>query len=215
MIFTKEELDAARSRVDELWKQASENPETRVELEKLGFSFGNLFPSAQELGRTAATAATVGATFGGINAAIKGIDSLIGNFGEAKRKSKAYEEMVSANPSLEEYGSEKAHAAFNTLYKFNPEYASDPLVASEFVGQVLETERVPLQSINELVKSRANMGRGSGGIDLFNPISPMMGSQIMGRSAGGESGDAKPYVSNQVTPRMQAAMKAGKPVGQG
>lgn len=215
MSFTKEELDAARARVDDLWKQASEDPETRVELEKLGFSFGNLLPSASELGRTAATAATVGATFGGINAVARGIESLIGNFGEAKRKAKAYEEMVAANPSLREHDSSKVQAAFNTLHKFNPDYASDPLVASEFVGQVVETERVPLQSINELVKARANMSRG-GGMDLFNPIGPgVVPQSLMGRPAQPSSGGPQPYVSDQATPRMRSAMKAGNPVGQG
>jgi len=48
----------------------------------------------------------------------------------------------------------KAEAAYNTLHKFNPEAASDPLVASSWIRQTMEQPILPVASVGEVVKAR-------------------------------------------------------------
>lgn len=177
MELSPEEMQAAREKIEGLLKEAAADPETRAELEKLGFSVVKLMkshvapkaqrlwkavgPEAKQLGKTMLGASAVAAGFGAINKGTEQVEELIGNFGSAKKKAHAYLAMMRHNPGLKEYDSRQIQAAFNTLHRFNPEYAVDPLVSGSFVQQVLESERVPLQTVNELVRARQSLS-GSG-----------------------------------------------------
>lgn len=48
----------------------------------------------------------------------------------------------------------RAEAAYNTLHKFNPEAASDPLVASSWIRQTMEQPVLPVNTVGEVVRAR-------------------------------------------------------------
>ena len=64
---------------------------------------------------------------------------------------------------------------FDTLHKFNPEYASDPMVAGTYVQSSLDYARPNIETLNNVVKARADLqrsGRGmESGRDVLKPVS--------------------------------------------
>jgi hypothetical protein len=73
-------------------------------------------------------------------------------------KAKGYKEMMNVNPSLGEQGADSklVQRHYDTLYKFNPDYAKDPMVAGAYVSQSLEMAQPNLGILNELVGARRN-----------------------------------------------------------
>ena len=71
-------------------------------------------------------------------------------------KAKGYKEMMNAKPELGEGGADAktVQRHYDTLYKFNPEYAKDPLVAGAYVSQSLEMAQPNLSILNGLVSAR-------------------------------------------------------------
>src|SRR6185295_1489676 len=77
--------------------------------------------------------------------AIKGTyDAVKGSIDKARH----YKQMMEHNEDLATKDPKIIQRAFNTLHKFNPGYASDPLVSGQFVRSVAETARLPLDSVN-------------------------------------------------------------------
>lgn len=66
-------------------------------------------------------------------------------------KSRAYKAMMEENPQLSEADPNMTEKAFSTLYRFNPAYAKDPLVAGTFVKNVIEQERMDIGTVSNLV----------------------------------------------------------------
>jgi len=77
-----------------------------------------------------------------------------GAISDAINKSRSYKAMMDDNPQLGEMDSESVQKSFDTLYRFNPHYAKDPMVAGQYVSQAVSMEGAPIKSINELVSSR-------------------------------------------------------------
>jgi len=77
----------------------------------------------------------------------------------AAQKPKYYKAMIEANPDLgsSEVSARDVQKHFNTLFKFNPQYASDPVVAGTYVTNSLEMARPSLDTVNNLVQARRNM----------------------------------------------------------
>lgn len=154
--FTQEELRAANDRIDLLLKEAQQDPEVYAELEKMASALGSFFssPAMKSVGGALGLAAVAGVGNAATDAIINTAATAIGNIGASKRKAKSFENMLEYNPNLRKVDSKKLHAAFNTLHKFNPEYASDPLVASEFVNQAVSVNTMPLQMVNQVVQAK-------------------------------------------------------------
>ena len=115
------------------------------------------------------TMAAIGAggaalTAGGIGAAMAGSMGVHGidRFVQAVKKGKDYKDMMEANPELAHYDDDELQAAFNTLHKFNPELASDPLVAGTFVRRVADADAIDHRTVGELARTRKEMGRPFG-----------------------------------------------------
>lgn len=87
-------------------------------------------------------------------------------FGAAQdhiQKAQSYKTMISENPQLAQADPGLVQKAFNTLHRFNPEYAGDPLVAGTFVQNVVEQERLDIGTVKSLVDARKAMSQGGGG----------------------------------------------------
>jgi hypothetical protein len=115
------------------------------------------------------TMAAIGAggaalTAGGIGAAMAGSMGVHGvdRFVQAVKKGKDYKDMMEANPELARYDDGELQAAFNTLHKFNPELAGDPLVAGTFVRRVADADAIDHRTVGELARTRKEMGRPFG-----------------------------------------------------
>lgn len=161
--LTQEQAERAQQRADSLLKQASEDPALYKELmEKLGF---NPWKGIKRIGRTArdwfpgmmgqtmALTAAGAAVGGGAQLARSAIDATTGGIGKAK----AYKDMLEARPELREKDPKAVQRAFDSLYRFNPDYAKDPLVAGSFVDSVSSNERLDVGTVNTLVAARKNL----------------------------------------------------------
>jgi hypothetical protein len=84
-------------------------------------------------------------------------------------KARNYKRMLEANPQLKDIPPEQVQAAFNTLHKFNPEYASDPMVAGAFIKTTAGLERMGIGDIHGLVKARSDMVSTRNASRIFNP----------------------------------------------
>lgn len=119
---------------------------------------------AGKAGKAAAAAAgavdwTRGAKYMAGAAAAGVAMSLGGDMYEAVKrgltKGRHYKNMLEANPELRAKGNlpfVKRH--FNTLHKFNPEYASDPHVAGSYIKGNIDLESDDIGAIHNLVKAR-------------------------------------------------------------
>lgn len=85
-------------------------------------------------------------------------------------KGRDYKNMLEANPDLR--GNSKSPFVkrhFNTLHRFNPEYAGDPYVAGSYVRQNMEMATDDLQGIHALVKARRDV-QGARALSGANPF---------------------------------------------
>jgi hypothetical protein len=97
---------------------------------------------------------------------------------QAIAKAKHYRSMVEANPNLRSPGvdARMMQRHFDTLHKFNPEYAADPMVAGTYVQSSLDYARPNIETLNNVVRARADMqradrGEGQPGEKLLKPVS--------------------------------------------
>jgi hypothetical protein len=73
-------------------------------------------------------------------------------------KTRNYKKMMAANPDLADKPAEAVQSIFSTLHRFNPEFASDPLVAGSFVRQHAALEvGVGLDAMKHLVDARKGL----------------------------------------------------------
>jgi len=161
--LTEEQVQRAQERAEDFLKAASSNGSLRKELmEKMGFSpwstvksvgqtAGKMF--APVMGQTLAYTAAGAALGGGAFAARRGYEAIESRLGKAK----AYKEMVEARPELKDRDPKAVQRAFDSLYRFNPRYAKDPLVAGSFVDSVSSSERLDLGTVNALVSARKGL----------------------------------------------------------
>jgi hypothetical protein len=87
---------------------------------------------------------------------LRGIDTLINKVKEhtvgEHRKEEAFNNMLNAHPDLSERDPGKLRTHFDSLYHFSPTYATDPLMAGEYVRQTMDTQGInpnmPLTAAN-------------------------------------------------------------------
>jgi hypothetical protein len=74
-------------------------------------------------------------------------------------KATYYKNMLDANPTLqsEDVNPTEVQRHFDTLFKFNPEYASDPVVSGSYVRNALDYARPSLETVNNIVNARRNI----------------------------------------------------------
>jgi hypothetical protein len=75
---------------------------------------------------------------------------------------RSFGKMMEMNPALKNHDKKMVNAAFNTLHRFNPDYASDPLVAGTFVQNALDMSRVDVGTVNSLVDANSKLQRDTG-----------------------------------------------------
>lgn len=145
---------AAADQDPTLMKEAMEklgNPSRfRSFLDKSLEHAGNIAPVVA--GSAALTALGAGAATLGRHGARAVSDSI--------NKSRSYKAMIQENPQLEQADPNQTEKVFNTLYRLNPHYAKDPLIAGTFVRNVLDQERLDLGSVGALVQARKGMESG-------------------------------------------------------
>lgn len=155
---------AAPERFDVIAKFASEletgpfEEEVDEEIDALvkkAFNFG-------AMGQAAGNAAA------GVGAAVATgiLYSLAGDMTDAiKRgitKTRNYKSMLGANPDLKQMPAQDVQKAFAVLHRFNPDFASEPTVAGNFVRQQVNMTHdgnmsVDTKQLTELVNSRKNL----------------------------------------------------------
>ena len=93
-------------------------------------------------------------------------------------KRRAFEGMMEANPQLAEADPTRVQRIFESLFRFNPAYARDPLVAGTFVDSSLADAKMHVGQIGALVDAHQKLqGRGGGGtfdsaMDFFSKSMP-------------------------------------------
>jgi hypothetical protein len=102
---------------------------------------------------------------------------LMGGYQAAKSrvfKGRNFRKMMKANPDLEQLDKKQVRMAFNTVNRFNPEFASDPLVAGTWTRQIAGYgEGVPVDRAAQLVNASSALAKTRGGAYLAksNPTS--------------------------------------------
>lgn len=77
-------------------------------------------------------------------------------------KTRDYKRMLASNPDLKEKPAVQVQSIFSTLHRFNPDFASDPVVAGSFVRNHVDLAgegagAVGLDSLKNLVDARKNL----------------------------------------------------------
>jgi hypothetical protein len=143
--------------VADLVKRAKIDPEFRREaLEKLGLS---LEPTAGTILKLMGTGALLTAGVTGASKAADLISNKIRERNTSIQKARAYKGMMDANPELSSPGvnAKMVQRHFDTLHRFNPDYASDPVVAGGIVRNSLQSAVPNIDALNNLVKARQSI----------------------------------------------------------
>jgi len=75
-------------------------------------------------------------------------------------KQKAFNAMLGEDSDLKRLNKSspaKVKSHFNTLFRFNPEMAKDPMVASSFVKGTVQLDTIPHKSVEGLISARKAM----------------------------------------------------------
>jgi len=153
--LTDEQVERIGRRAAEMVKAYREDPSFRKEAnEKLGMS-----PMMQGAMKRIGGGMLIGA---GMTMGVAGIEGIREKLKERKsslEKAKNYKSMLEANPDLRasSVDSKMVQRHFDTLHKFNPEYASDPMVAGTYVQNSLEMARPNIDALNNVVGARRNL----------------------------------------------------------
>jgi len=73
-----------------------------------------------------------------------------------------FRQMMEANPNLGELDSAAVHRAFNTLHRFSPELASDPIVAGSWIKRTVQfgAGDMPMETVRDLIGTRKSIREG-------------------------------------------------------
>lgn len=93
----------------------------------------------------------------GISAGIKGVEGLSDSISKPIKKRSAFKKMMADNPSLRKEDPKDVKKVFNTLFRFNPKMAGDPLVAGSFMKRTLQFKDEGIQPVD--VKTLTEVGR--------------------------------------------------------
>lgn len=189
--LTSVQVERIGKRVAEMVKAARDDPHFRKEAAKLAMN-----PMISNMLKYVGTGAALGAGATGASAAMNMIGEKLQERGQSIAKAKNYKEMIGANPDLRsaDVDAKMVQRHFDTIHKFNPEYASDPMVAGQYVRSSLNFAAPNLDQLNNVVKARqsymsARKDQGAPGEKLLKPLTGMA-STLMGgsKSPGGIEG---------------------------
>jgi len=93
----------------------------------------------------------------GLTAGIRGADAAIDSIRKPLHKRRSFNNMMEDNPSLKREDEKDVKRIFNTLHRFNPEMASDPLVSGSFMRRALQFKEEGIQPVD--VKTLAEVGK--------------------------------------------------------
>jgi hypothetical protein len=65
--------------------------------------------------------------------------------------------MIAENPDLSDHAAKDVQRSFNTLHRFNPEFASDPTVAGAFVRKQMSLGEFDTKMLTEMIGARSNL----------------------------------------------------------
>lgn len=102
-------------------------------------------------------ALTFGGAAAGITAGIKGVEGLSESISTPIKKRSAFNKMMKDNPSLRKESPRDVKRVFNTLFRFNPKMAGDPLVAGSFMKRTLQFKDEGIQPVD--VKTLTEVSR--------------------------------------------------------
>jgi hypothetical protein len=148
--LTPEQVERIGRHVQEMVKAAKENPELLKEAGFMG-SVGRVL-----MDKILPPIVAGGALMGGAAGANRLMQVMEDRKNESE-KAGLYQEMMEANPQLKSRDATAVQRAFNTLHRFNPEFARDPMVAGSFVDAASEVERVDVNQVKNLVDARRSM----------------------------------------------------------
>jgi hypothetical protein len=173
-----EQVERIGERVRDFIKAAKEDLEL-FEQAKEKLAAGGLWgPVAKNLAGGAALTAGSALGLGGYNV----IAGKLQEIRDDKAKAMHYKNMLDASPDLAEGGADATimQRHFNTLFRFNPEYAKDPMVAAAYVDQSMESAKPSIGILNELVRARGEHVRSQQGAKAIpQPAQQFVGS-VMG-----------------------------------
>ncbi len=119
-------------------------------------------------------ALTFGAGAAGIAGGIKGIEALSDAAIKPIQKRKAFNDMMDDNPALKKENPKDVKRVFNTLFRFNPKMAGDPLVAGSFMKRTLQFKDEGIQPVD--VKTLTEVARNMSG----GKSNSILGSAFLG-----------------------------------
>jgi len=175
-LLTDEQVERIGRSVSEVVKAAQEDPSLMENaLKKLANPFGGAagaakgflgtaLQHAKEYAPWAVGSAIVG---GGMTLGSRAMQSAYSGVKDTIQKSQAYDSMLEATPELHDANPDLVQKGFNTLFRFNPEFAKDPLVAGTFVKNVVDQERINLGDVRSLVDARKSMQLGGRDTSFF------------------------------------------------
>ena len=105
--------------------------------------------------------------------AVAGAGSLMSGGAEKVRrmgKGRAFQSMLAQDSELKRMHKQnpaKVQDHFNTLFRFNPEMAKDPLVASSFVKGTAQHDFLAHKTVQDLIKTRKDL-LDTGKVSLFS-----------------------------------------------
>lgn len=105
---------------------------------------------------------TAALTAGGVLAGTVGSEMTSGyqKLRSAVVKGRNFRRMMRENPDLEQLDRKQVQLAFNTINRFNPDFAADPLVAGTWTRQVAGFgEGVPHDRAAQLVQAASNLAK--------------------------------------------------------
>jgi hypothetical protein len=197
-ILTEEQVERIGKNVSSFLSQYESDPHFRKEAaEKLGWKnlakglapeagfFERAYAQAHDVAPLLAGSVGLGALIGtATDYSGKAIDAIK----KKAHKASSFKTMMNKNPHLSEADPGEVEDAFNTLYRFNPAYAEDPLVAGTFVKNVLDQERVDIGTVSNLVgahKQITEANKRRSGKEFFMNKVPMGAMSAGGGSIGG------------------------------
>jgi len=96
-------------------------------------------------------------TIGLANMGVSAINKAYASLTEGRQKAKAYSEMLGVHKQLGREDGKRVQHAFNTLWKFNPDMASDPLTSGSFVQRAVDYGAVTTDEVAKIVQTRKQM----------------------------------------------------------
>ena len=190
--LSEEQVERIGRRVAQLVKEAKASPQfMEAAKEKLALN-PFLKKTLQTLGSGAVFAA--GVTGGAMG--VHMISDRIQGRRQSLEKAKHFKDMVAANPDLQgaDVDSRMMQRHFDTLHKFNPEYASDPMIAGTYVHNSLAYARPNIETLNNVVKARGEHVRAGQNIvrpgeSVLKPMGDLATQMMRGMGARGGQSD--------------------------